>query len=89
MVLQTIALPLGHVAIIIQADSGCHQPVLRAGDGTRTRDLLLGKEVFYQLNYARLNHSHYTTRSVVRKSHSGASRSTALSDSVKQVLELS
>ena len=25
----------------------------RAGDGIRTRDLLLGKEVFYQLNYAR------------------------------------
>ena len=25
----------------------------RAGNGTRTRDLLLGKEVFYQLNYAR------------------------------------
>jgi hypothetical protein len=27
--------------------------ILRAGNGTRTRDLLLGKEVFYQLNYAR------------------------------------
>jgi hypothetical protein len=26
----------------------------RAGDEARTRDLLLGKEVFYQLNYARL-----------------------------------
>ncbi len=25
----------------------------RAGNETRTRDLLLGKEVFYQLNYAR------------------------------------
>ncbi len=25
-----------------------------AGDGTRTHDLLLGKEAFYQLNYARL-----------------------------------
>jgi hypothetical protein len=25
----------------------------RAGDEARTRDLLLGKEVFYQLNYAR------------------------------------
>ncbi len=25
----------------------------RAGNGTRTRNLLLGKEVFYQLNYAR------------------------------------
>jgi hypothetical protein len=27
--------------------------IKRAGNGTRTRDLLLGKEVFYQLNYAR------------------------------------
>ena len=26
----------------------------RAGNETRTRDLLLGKEVFYQLNYARV-----------------------------------
>ena len=26
---------------------------MRAGNGTRTRDLLLGKETFYQLNYAR------------------------------------
>src|SRR4030066_2555125 len=29
------------------------QPPLRAGDGSRTHDLLLGKETFYQLNYAR------------------------------------
>ena len=48
-VLQTRALPLGHVAI---------QEVIclikkRAGSETRTRDLLLGKEVFYQLNYTR------------------------------------
>ena len=27
--------------------------VLGAGDGTRTHDLLLGKETFYQLNHAR------------------------------------
>src|SRR4030066_1107997 len=27
--------------------------MMRAGNGTRTRDLLLGKETFYQLNYAR------------------------------------
>ena len=26
----------------------------RAGDGTRTHDLLLGKETFYQLNHARI-----------------------------------
>ena len=43
-VLQTLALPLGHVANL---------GTKRAGNGTRTRDLLLGKEVFYQLNYAR------------------------------------
>jgi hypothetical protein len=29
------------------------QPSLRAGGGIRTHDLLLGKETFYQLNYAR------------------------------------
>jgi hypothetical protein len=27
----------------------------RAGDGTRTHDLLLGKETFYQLNHARMS----------------------------------
>ena len=61
-VLQTLALPLGHVAWINQsADSyrlpgrePDYQPAgERAGDETRTRDLLLGKEAFYQLNYAR------------------------------------
>ncbi len=36
-VLQTPALPLGHVAILD----------VRAGDGIRTHDLLLGKETFY------------------------------------------
>ncbi len=46
-VLQTLALPLGHVAM--QDNFLKH----RAGDGTRTHDLLLGKEVFYQLNYTR------------------------------------
>ena len=44
-VLQTSALPLGDVAIGFLK--------IRAGNETRTRDLLLGKEVFYQLNYAR------------------------------------
>ena len=29
------------------------QPSFRAGGGIRTHDLLLGKETFYQLNYAR------------------------------------
>jgi hypothetical protein len=36
-VLQTLALPLGHDA----------DEILRAGDGIRTHDLLLGKETFY------------------------------------------
>lgn len=51
-VLQTLALPLGHVA----SGAGGKPPCLnnRAGDGTRTRDLLLGKETFYQLNHARM-----------------------------------
>ena len=48
-VLQTLALPLGHVAI-----KRTKSPIKkRAGSETRTRDLLLGKEVFYQLNYTR------------------------------------
>jgi hypothetical protein len=33
---------------------------LRAGDGTRTHDLLLGKETFYQLNHARILASRQT-----------------------------
>ncbi len=37
-VLQTLALPLGH-------DAGPGK--IRAGDGIRTHDLLLGKETFY------------------------------------------
>ena len=44
-VLQTLALPLGHDAMVIN----------RAGDGTRTHDLLLGKETFYRLNYTRVS----------------------------------
>jgi hypothetical protein len=40
-----------------EAEENLHVPLgddeKRAGDGIRTRDLLLGKEVFYQLNYAR------------------------------------
>jgi hypothetical protein len=45
-VLQTLALPLGHVAKIKPA--GICLPVLeRAGEEIRTLDLLLGKETFY------------------------------------------
>jgi hypothetical protein len=39
-VLQTLALPLGHVA-----EGNVRK--IRAGDGIRTHDLLLGKETFY------------------------------------------
>ena len=56
-VLQTSALPLGYVAWIIRSwwtqavlsAATSHQPSIecRAGDGIRTRDLLLGKETFY------------------------------------------
>ena len=49
-VLQTLALPLGHVAIM----EIIYLIKKRAGSETRTRDLLLGKEVFYQLNYTRV-----------------------------------
>ncbi len=50
-VLQTLALPLGHVAIVLKQICLIKK---RAGSETRTRDLLLGKEVFYQLNYTRV-----------------------------------
>ena len=50
-VLQTLALPLGDVAVSLEtkadAASQSHQPLFRAGDGIRTRDLLLGKETLY------------------------------------------
>ena len=53
-VLQTLALPLGHVAVTLDNNKqlivACYW---RAGNGTRTRDLFLGKEAFYQLNHAR------------------------------------
>jgi hypothetical protein len=39
-VLQTLALPLGYVAVKVFRTR-------RAGDGIRTHDLLLGKETFY------------------------------------------
>ena len=52
--LQAPALPLGHVAIAIWLIGIYQPPGIRAGDEIRTRDLLLGKEAFYQLNYARI-----------------------------------
>ena len=52
--LQSLALPLGHVAIRLK--NGYEFVITRgerAGDRARTDDLFLGKETFYQLNYAR------------------------------------
>jgi hypothetical protein len=43
----------------------------RAGDGARTRDLLLGKEVFYQLNYTRQKQRYYTIALEACKSQKG------------------
>jgi hypothetical protein len=48
-VLQTLALPTWPRRRVNKT---------RAGNGIRTRDLLLGKETFYQLNHARI-HSYY------------------------------
>ena len=51
-VLQTPALPLGHVATRLREiacrSAGRLRNGLRAGDGIRTHDLLLGKETFYR-----------------------------------------
>ena len=44
--LQASALPLGHVAITRRQAFRPAVPI-RAGDGIRTRGLLLGKETFY------------------------------------------
>ncbi len=44
----------------LSAAFGCQTPLLEntlfgtAGDETRTRDVLLGKEVLYQLSYTRI-----------------------------------
>ena len=53
--LQAPALPLGHVAMSPKQTGGRTKgrQSIQAGDRTRTGDLLLGKETFYQLNYAR------------------------------------
>lgn len=53
-VLQTLALPLGHVAL---KKTDIAISLFRAGDEARTHDLLLGKETFYQLNYTRKTQS--------------------------------
>ena len=46
-VLQTLALPLGHVAKAKPAGQSPAGYFTRAGDEIRTHDLLLGKETFY------------------------------------------
>ena len=54
-VLQTLALPLGHVAVKTKLISLAVSALKKAGDEARTHDLLLGKETFYQLNYTRVS----------------------------------
>ena len=53
-VLQTCALPTWPRRLKNMADSLVAISHVKAGEGTRTLDLLLGKEVFYQLNYTRM-----------------------------------
>ena len=54
-VLQTLALPLGYVAIlgIRSKRTLLLTPFCGAGDGARTRYLHLGKVALYQMSYAR------------------------------------
>jgi hypothetical protein len=47
-VLQTLALPLGHVAKVKPAGLPPAGLFFRAGEEIRTLDLLLGKETFYR-----------------------------------------
>ena len=56
-VLQTLSLPLGHVAVKTKLISLAVSALKKAGDEARTHDLLLGKETFYQLNYTRTVYS--------------------------------
>lgn len=48
--LQAATLPLGHIAV----RGGHRSGGPRADNGTRTRDILIGSQVFYQLNYIRM-----------------------------------
>ncbi len=53
-VLQTLALPLGYVAIWETGAKDLAPDILcGAGDGARTRYLHLGKVALYQMSYAR------------------------------------
>ena len=54
-VLQTLALPLGYVAIWESGAKDLAPDILcGAGDGARTRYLHLGKVALYQMSYARM-----------------------------------
>ena len=54
-VLQTLALPLGYVAIWESGAKDLAPDILcGAGDGARTRYLHLGKVALYQMSYARV-----------------------------------
>ncbi len=52
-VLQTFA--LDHLATSPNYKKIYNKWIYRAGDGTRTRDINLGKVALYQLSYARFN----------------------------------
>ena len=55
-VLQTLALPLGYVAIWESGAKDLAPDILcGAGDGARTRYLHLGKVALYQMSYARMD----------------------------------
>ena len=55
-VLQTLALPLGYVAIWESGAKDLAPDILcGAGDGARTRYLHLGKVALYQMSYARID----------------------------------
>jgi hypothetical protein len=43
-------------------ESHCFVTISRAGDGTRTHDVQLGKLAFYQLNYARVHGKYGSAR---------------------------
>ena len=55
-VLQTRALPLGYIAIMLfNCFLSIPKTVLGAGNGVQTRDLCLGKAALYQLSYSRIS----------------------------------
>ena len=66
-VLQTLALPLGYVAIWESGAKDLAPDILcGAGDGARTRYLHLGKVALYQMSYARVDVQTQRTCAVLR-----------------------